>query len=31
MMPNRASHGDPRYNAPVPRARPNFSKLGTFI
>ena len=30
MMPPRASHGDPRpYSAPVPKARPNFSKLGT--
>jgi hypothetical protein len=30
MMPPRAPYGDPRpYGAPVPKARPNFSKLGT--
>lgn len=30
MRPPRAPYGDPRpYNAPVPKARPNFSKLGT--
>jgi hypothetical protein len=28
MMPPRAPYGDPRLNAPVPKARPNFSKLG---
>lgn len=29
MMPPRAPYGDPRpYNAPMPKARPNFSKLG---
>lgn len=28
MMPPRAPYSDPRYNAPVPKARPNFSKLG---
>lgn len=29
QMPNRAPYGDPRpYNAPVPKARPNYSKLG---
>lgn len=29
MMPPRAPYGDPRpYNAPIPKARPNFSKLG---
>lgn len=29
MMPPRAPYGDPRpYNTPVPKARPNFSKLG---
>ena len=29
MMPPRAPYGDPRpYNAPVPKPRPNFSKLG---
>lgn len=28
-MPPRASHGDPRpHSVPVPKARPNFSKLG---
>lgn len=31
MMPPRAPYGDPRpYNAPVPKARPNFSKLGMY-
>jgi len=29
MMPPRAPYGDPRpYNTPIPKARPNFSKLG---
>lgn len=28
MMPPRAPYGDPRPYAPVPKARPNFSKLG---
>ena len=29
QMPPRAPYGDPRpYNAPIPKARPNFSKLG---
>ena len=29
MMPPRAPYGDPRpYSAPIPKARPNFSKLG---
>lgn len=29
MMPPRAPYGDPRpYSAPMPKARPNFSKLG---
>lgn len=29
MMPPRAIYGDPRpYNTPVPKPRPNFSKLG---
>jgi hypothetical protein len=29
MMPPRAPYGDPRpYSVPVPKARPNFSKLG---
>lgn len=28
-MPQRAPYGDPRpYNTPLPKARPNFSKLG---
>lgn len=32
MMPPRAPYGDPRpYNAPIPKARPNFSKLGTKV
>lgn len=31
MMPPRAPYGDPRpYNASIPKARPNFSKLGKF-
>ena len=31
MMPPRAPYGDPRpYNAPMPKARPNFSKLGKY-
>lgn len=31
-MPGRAPYADPRpYNAPVPKARPNFSKLGETI
>lgn len=30
VMPPRAPYGDPRpYKAPMPKARPNFSKLGT--
>lgn len=28
MMPPRAPYGDPRPFAPVPKARPNYSKLG---
>lgn len=29
IMPDRAPYADPRpYNAPMPKARPNFSKLG---
>lgn len=29
MMPPRAPYGDPRpYDVPIPKARPNFSKLG---
>lgn len=32
MMPPRAPYGDPRQNnAPIPKARPNFSKLGMFF
>ena len=32
MMPPRAPYGDPRpYSAPIPRARPNFSKLGACL
>jgi hypothetical protein len=31
MMPPRAPYGDPRpYSAPMPKARPNFSKLGVY-
>lgn len=31
QMPPRAPYGDPRpYNAPMPKARPNFSKLGEY-
>ena len=31
-MPLRAPFGDPRpYNTPMPKARPNFSKLGMYI
>lgn len=29
MMPHRAPYHDPRPFAPVPKARPNYSKLGT--
>jgi hypothetical protein len=29
-MPARAPYSDPRPFAPVPKARPNYSKLGTF-
>lgn len=28
-MPSRAPYADPRPGAPVPKARPNYSKLGT--
>lgn len=32
MMPPRAPYGDPRqYNTPIPKARPNFSKLGMLL
>lgn len=32
MMPPRAPYGDPRpYSTPIPKARPNFSKIGWWL